>query len=78
MLHREGPIRIEFRQDDRLKKLNVVFKMEPTDIGSAIIAVFDDTCGNLIQTMNPNLKLERSKTLMDGHDQCNHTFIWEE
>jgi hypothetical protein len=52
--------------------------MEPTDIGSAIIAVFDDTCGNLIQTMNPNLKLERSKTLMDGHDQCNHTFIWEE
>jgi len=31
-----------------------------------------------IQTMNPNLRLERSKTLMEGHDQCNHTFIWEE
>ncbi|MHA2179642.1 MAG: L-2-amino-thiazoline-4-carboxylic acid hydrolase [Candidatus Thorarchaeota archaeon] len=31
-----------------------------------------------IQTMNPNLRLERSKTLMEGHDQCNHTFSWEE
>ena len=33
----------------RLKKLGVVFKSEPTNIGPAIIAIFDDTCGNLIQ-----------------------------
>ena len=33
----------------RLKALGVDFRSEPTDAGSAIIAVFDDTCGNLIQ-----------------------------
>ncbi len=26
-----------------------MFTMPPTDIGTAIVAVFDDTCGNLIQ-----------------------------
>ncbi len=31
-----------------------------------------------IRTMNPNLRLERTKTLMEGHDECNHTFIWNE
>ena len=34
---------------ERLKKLDVVFHTEPTRIGEATIAVFDDTCGNLIQ-----------------------------
>ena len=34
---------------ERLKAKGVKFKMEPTDIGPAIIAIFDDTCGNLIQ-----------------------------
>lgn len=33
----------------RLCALGVVFTQPPTDVGSAIIAVFDDTCGNLIQ-----------------------------
>jgi len=33
----------------RLKELGVRFVMEPTDVGSVIVAVFDDTCGNLIQ-----------------------------
>lgn len=33
---------------DRLKSLGVEFTMEPTDIGPAIMAVFNDTCGNLI------------------------------
>ena len=32
-----------------MKKLGVVFTMEPTQIGTANVAVFDDTCGNLIQ-----------------------------
>ncbi|MHA2003044.1 MAG: L-2-amino-thiazoline-4-carboxylic acid hydrolase [Candidatus Thorarchaeota archaeon] len=31
-----------------------------------------------IKTMNPNLRLERTKTLMEGHDQCNHKFVWDE
>jgi predicted enzyme related to lactoylglutathione lyase len=34
---------------ERLKKLGVVFKTKPTQMGQVIQAVFDDTCGNLIQ-----------------------------
>jgi predicted enzyme related to lactoylglutathione lyase len=34
---------------DRLKKLGVEFTMEPTDMGMTSAAVFNDTCGNLIQ-----------------------------
>jgi predicted enzyme related to lactoylglutathione lyase len=34
---------------DRLKSLGVVFKKEPTKTDWGIEAIFDDTCGNLIQ-----------------------------
>ena len=33
----------------RLKGLGVVFTQEPLDVGTVITAVFDDTCGNLLQ-----------------------------
>jgi predicted enzyme related to lactoylglutathione lyase len=33
----------------RLTKLGVEFTMEPTNMGQTTVAVFDDTCGNLIQ-----------------------------
>jgi len=33
----------------RLTSEGVVFTQPPTDMGSAVMAVFDDTCGNLIQ-----------------------------
>jgi len=33
----------------RLIERGVVFTLPPTDVGTALIAVFDDTCGNLIQ-----------------------------
>jgi predicted enzyme related to lactoylglutathione lyase len=33
----------------RLTSKGVVFTQSPTDIGTAVVAVFDDTCGNLIQ-----------------------------
>lgn len=33
----------------RLSALGVVFTQPPTDIGDALVAVLDDTCGNLIQ-----------------------------
>jgi predicted enzyme related to lactoylglutathione lyase len=33
----------------RLLEKGVKFTMEPTKVGEVIIAVFDDTCGNLIQ-----------------------------
>jgi catechol 2,3-dioxygenase-like lactoylglutathione lyase family enzyme len=34
---------------DRLKRLGVVFRGEPTKMGTTTVAVFEDTCGNLIQ-----------------------------
>ena len=33
----------------RLTGRGVVFTQPPTDIGTAVVAVLDDTCGNLIQ-----------------------------
>ena len=36
-------------EHERLKALGVSFTMEPTEMGPVTIAVFDDTCGNLIQ-----------------------------
>ena len=38
-------------EHERLKALGVSFTMEPTEMGPVTIAVFDDTCGNLIQMM---------------------------
>ena len=37
------------KEYERLKKLGVEFSMEPTNMGMTTVAVFDDTCGNLIQ-----------------------------
>ncbi len=37
------------KEYERLKKLGVEFTMEPTNMGMSTVAVFDDTCGNLIQ-----------------------------
>ena len=39
-------VRAEFH---RLKDLGVRFTQEPTEMGPVTTAVFDDTCGNLIQ-----------------------------
>jgi predicted enzyme related to lactoylglutathione lyase len=33
----------------RLSELGVEFTMEPTNMGMTTMAVFDDTCGNLIE-----------------------------
>jgi catechol 2,3-dioxygenase-like lactoylglutathione lyase family enzyme len=38
----------------RLKKLGVRFTQEPLEMGPVTTAVFDDTCGNLIQIASPN------------------------
>ena len=34
---------------ERMEKLGVMFKSKPTKMGPVTVAVFDDTCGNLIQ-----------------------------
>ena len=33
---------------EKLQKLGVKFTMQPTEMGTTIAAIFDDTCGNLI------------------------------
>jgi predicted enzyme related to lactoylglutathione lyase len=54
-IYQQGIAAISFAVEDvqkeyeRLKELGVRFTMEPTDVGMTMIAVFDDTCGNLIQ-----------------------------
>lgn len=37
------------KEYERMKKLGVVFRTEPTKAGDVTVAVFEDTCGNLIQ-----------------------------
>ncbi|HWI63583.1 MAG TPA: VOC family protein [Symbiobacteriaceae bacterium] len=37
---------------ERLQALGVVFTQQPTQMGPVTTAVFDDTCGNLIQIVN--------------------------
>ena len=37
------------KEYERMKNLGVEFTMEPTNMGTTIAAVFNDTCGNLIQ-----------------------------
>ena len=44
-------IQAEFK---RLKSLGVVFIGEPANMGPVTIAIFSDTCGNLIQLYEPS------------------------
>ncbi|MCL5999769.1 MAG: VOC family protein [Chloroflexi bacterium] len=37
------------KEYERMQKLGVAFSMAPTNMGPVTAAVFDDTCGNLIQ-----------------------------
>ncbi|MFQ3544534.1 VOC family protein [Halobacillus rhizosphaerae] len=37
------------KEFERLSELGVEFTMEPTEMGEVTMAIFDDTCGNLIQ-----------------------------
>ncbi|HEX2444015.1 MAG TPA: VOC family protein [Vicinamibacterales bacterium] len=54
-LYEAGIPAMTFAVDDinnehaRLEGLGVQFRSKPTEAGPAIIATFDDTCGNLIQ-----------------------------
>jgi predicted enzyme related to lactoylglutathione lyase len=54
-LYNQGiPLTVFFVDDiqkeyERMKKLGVKFAQEPTKMDPITIAVFDDTCGNLIQ-----------------------------
>ncbi|KAA9023955.1 VOC family protein [Niallia endozanthoxylica] len=42
------------KEYERLLNLGVRFTMKPTEMGPVTLAVFDDTCGNLIQIAQNN------------------------
>ena len=42
------------KEYDRLKQAGVEFTMEPTNMGPTTMAIFNDTCGNLIQMYQLN------------------------
>ncbi|MET7283887.1 VOC family protein [Kribbella sp. NPDC005582] len=50
---------VQFAVDDveaehaRLTARGVVFTQPPTDVGTVMMAVLDDTCGNLVQIVSP-------------------------
>jgi catechol 2,3-dioxygenase-like lactoylglutathione lyase family enzyme len=54
-LHESGIAATSFEVDDlrkeheRLTAAGVVFRMGPTEAGTTLVAMLDDTCGNLIQ-----------------------------
>jgi predicted enzyme related to lactoylglutathione lyase len=37
------------KEAERMKQVGVVFTVDPTQVGPTTVAIFDDTCGNLIQ-----------------------------
>ncbi len=37
------------KEYERLEKAGVIFKTKPTQMGPVTVAVFEDTCGNLLQ-----------------------------
>lgn len=57
-LRADGIPLAQFTVDDveaeyaRLTALGVAFTQPPTDVGTAVVAVLDDTCGNLIQLID--------------------------
>src|SRR6266566_8876761 len=47
----DNPAARQYQKEyERMKKLGIVFTMPPTQMGPATVAVFDDTCGNLINS----------------------------
>jgi len=44
------------KEYEKLKKRGVKFTLEPTKVTGSTIAVFDDTCGNLVQIAQFNSK----------------------
>jgi hypothetical protein len=44
------------------------------DIGYAQICIGDYTWA---ESFNPKITMVRDKTLMQGHDICNHRYLWK-
>jgi hypothetical protein len=49
--------------------------LEAEDLGYIMLCHPDFA---MAEAINPKLQLERSKTLMQGHDCCNHKYVWRD
>ena len=52
----------------------VFLQAKAGEIGYAAVCFGDYA---LAQGFNPKIRLVRDKTLMQGHDRCNHRYVWE-
>lgn len=41
------------QEHERMSRIGVVFRMPPKQAGPVLVALFEDTCGNLIQLVQP-------------------------
>lgn len=55
------------REFERLEKLGVRFKTKPAKMGMVTVVVLDDTCGNLIQIVQPSLAKQSSSRPRQFH-----------
>jgi hypothetical protein len=49
--------------------------LKAEDIGYIICCNLDF---RIVKATHPKLRLERTKTLMQGDEYCNHTFFWDD
>jgi hypothetical protein len=54
---------------------NTFLEVNASDIGYSMCCYPDFA---MAKAYHPNIKLIRTKTLMQGNDYCNHTYIWED
>jgi len=80
-------ISIEFSKNGNVSKTDTAFGIKVTDCLSAESFLpykagdigYASACWgdyNWASDFNPKIKLIRDKTLMQGHDYCNHRYIW--
>jgi len=75
-LYEQGIPLTAFAVDDiqneykKMKKLGVIFRIHPTKMGPTTMAVFDDTCGNLIQIYQAEHVTIPVKKLFDEYEKA--------
>jgi hypothetical protein len=74
----EENVKLGKRLSSRIKSMKVFagpFRNENSGVGRTIVREVVEDFG-LPVGLNPKFKLIRTKTLMQGHDCCNHRYIW--
>lgn len=73
-IENEGPDRVSYRVTECIWK-DAMHRLDAADLGKLTMCDLDyETAG----IYHPNIRLIRTKTLMEGHDCCDFTYVWEE